>query len=220
MSTLNGGPGNIVTNGLVLYLDAANYLSYTSGSTVWRDLSSSNNSGSLENNPGYNGANGGSIVFDGTDDYIKITSSVILNEPKTMEAWVYITSQQSKMILSRNTDNYEMYTFTDGFMYTYWGGAFNTSVNNPPITLNAWNYFVFTLSGTTETVYKNGALVGTRTLNASPVYTNTGDLNIGRRNTGTNYLDGRISITRLYNRALSPSEILQNYNATKARFGL
>jgi hypothetical protein len=67
MSTLNGGPGNIVTNGLVLYLDAANYLSYTSGSTVWRDLSSSNLSGSLINGPTFNSANGGYIACDGTE---------------------------------------------------------------------------------------------------------------------------------------------------------
>ena len=63
-----GGP-NIITNGLVLALDAANTKSYVSGSTVWRDLSGNNNSGSLTNGPTFNSANGGSIVFDGVDDY-------------------------------------------------------------------------------------------------------------------------------------------------------
>ena len=91
MSTLNGGPGNIVTNGLVLYLDAANYLSYTSGSTTWRDLSSSNNSGTLTNGPTFSSANGGSIVFDGVDD-ISIHPSSLYVDNFTLSAWVYKTS--------------------------------------------------------------------------------------------------------------------------------
>ena len=77
MSTLNGGPGNIVTNGLVLYLDAANYQSYISGSTTWYDLSGNNNSGSLVNGPTYSSTNAGSIVFDGTNDYVGLPNGLL-----------------------------------------------------------------------------------------------------------------------------------------------
>ena len=79
MSTLQGGPGNIVTNGLVLYLDAANTLSYTSGYTVWNDLSGNNNNGTLVDGPTFSSGNAGSIVFDGVDDYVKIEPSLSFN---------------------------------------------------------------------------------------------------------------------------------------------
>jgi hypothetical protein len=219
MSTVGGGV-NIVTNGLVLYLDASNTKSYVSGSTTWNDVSRSRNNGSLINGPTFNSGNGGNIVFDGVDDYVNVVSSTSLNEPKTIESWVYVTSQQTAMILSRGIGNYELYTFTDGFVYTYWGNAFNSSINNPSVTLNIWNQFCFTLSGTTETVYKNGSLIGSRSLNTTPSYSNTGDLDIARRNTNTLYLNGRVSNCKIYNRTLSAAEVLQNYNATKSRFGL
>ncbi len=72
MSTVGGGV-NIVTNGLVLYLDASNTKSYVSGSTTWSDVSRSGNNGTLINGPTFNSANGGSIVFDGTNDYVDLT---------------------------------------------------------------------------------------------------------------------------------------------------
>jgi hypothetical protein len=86
------GP-KIVTNGLVLALDAANTKSYVSGSTTWRDLSGNNNSGSLVNGPTFNNANGGSIVFDGTNDYVDVSNSTSLN-PTTISigAWFYLNS--------------------------------------------------------------------------------------------------------------------------------
>ena len=210
----------IVTDGLVLYLDAANTRSYVSGSTTWTDISRGVNNGTLINGPTFNSGNGGSIVFDGTNDYVNVVSATSLNEPKTIEIWMYITSQQTGMILSRGIANYELYTFTDGFVYTYWGNAFNASTNNPSITLNSWNQFCFTISGATETVYKNGTLIGARTLNTTPSYSNTGDLNLARRDTNTLYFNGRLGNIKFYNRALSATEIQQNYNATKTRFGL
>jgi hypothetical protein len=113
-----------------------------------------------------------------------------------------------------------MYTFTDGIIYTYWGDAYNTTINNPSITTGSWNQFCFSLSGTTENVYKNGVFIGSRTLNTSPVYTNTGNLNLGRRNSGTTYFSGSIGFIKLYNRVLSSDEILQNYESTRERFNL
>jgi hypothetical protein len=223
MSTVDGGwrGPNIVKDGLVLYLDAGSPNSYYGGTgTVWKDMSGNGNNGTLTNGPTFNSANGGSIVFDGVDDYVNCGTSTSLNEPKTIEVWLYVTSQKTGMILSRGIANYEVYTFTDGFVYTYWGNRFNTTINNPPITLNLWNQFCFTISGVTETVYKNGDLIGPRTLNATPSYTNTGDVNIGRRNNGSQYLNGRVSIIKLYNRELSSTEVLQNFNATRARFGI
>ena len=80
------GP-NIVTDGLVLVLDAANPTSYISGSTTWRDLSGNNNSGSLVNGPTFNSVNGGSIVFDGSNDYVEI-SPVNASSQFTLNLWI------------------------------------------------------------------------------------------------------------------------------------
>ena len=76
---------NIVTDGLVLYLDAANTKSYASGSTAWNDLVGINN-GTLVNGPTFNSANGGSIVFDGSNDYVSTTYNAVLTN-FTFCAW-------------------------------------------------------------------------------------------------------------------------------------
>ena len=221
MSGIVGPRFGIVQDGLVLNLDAGNTSSYPGTGTDWFDLTSNNNDGVLTNGPTFDSANGGSIVFDGVDDYVNYNSISSLDEPKTIEVWIYTSVQHTGMVLSRSLSNYELYTFNDGFVYTYWGGRFNTTTNRPTITLNVWNQFCFTISGATETVYKDGVLIGPRTLNGTPSYTNTGNLNIGKRsNQNILYFNGKVSIVKLYNRALSSQEILQNYNSTKTRYGL
>ena len=89
MSTLTGGQGNIITNGLVLRLDAANPRSYQSGSLIWNDLSGNGNSGSLVNGPAFNTSASGVIRFDGVDDYVS-DSSIVLNSYTnfTVNIWV------------------------------------------------------------------------------------------------------------------------------------
>jgi len=210
----------IVTDGLVLCLDAANPRSFVSGSTTWNDLTKNFNSGSLTNGPTFDSNNGGVMSFDGSDDFVDFNASQSPNEPKSIELWVYITSLSVGQILSRGSNNYEIYTFTDGNLYTYWGNSFNTTTNNPTITLNRWSHYVFTLSGTTEINYKNGVSLGERSLNAPPSFSNSGNLNVGRRNNGTQPFTGKISSIKFYNRTITSSEVLQNYNATKSRFGL
>ena len=74
MSFANGG--RIVTDGLILSLDASDQNSYISGSITWTDLSENRNSGALTNGPTYSSDNGGSIVFDGADDYVSISQNV------------------------------------------------------------------------------------------------------------------------------------------------
>ncbi len=242
MSTLNGGPGNIVTNGLVLYLDAANYLSYTSGSTVWRDLSSSNNSGSLINGPTFNTGSAGSIVFDGTNDYCIFGSSII----PTTSNWTYssffnlntlvtgsvlygqyIAAGGNGRFLIRlsddvnNINKFSLFlgsggSYSNAFLYTNITASINTTYNLTIVREN--QTFNFYING----VYNTGS-----TVNFTASLLQTTPIIGGRTNSGTNptpvdvdFLNSRIFNTQIYNRALSPSEILQNYNATKARFGL
>ena len=124
MSTLNGGPGNIVTNGLVLYLDAANYQSYVSGSTTWYDLSGNNNSGSLINGPTYNSGNAGSIVFDGIDDYFLRTDSLLKNYTTiTANIWMNVTS-------SNTWETYFSYNAEEAGLSQGWGVRRQSNADN------------------------------------------------------------------------------------------
>ena len=210
--------GGIVKDGLVLDLDAGKRESYNRTGTSWNDVSGNQNNGTLVNGPTFNSSNGGSIVFDGVDDFVDFNVAQSPNQPKSIELWVYIPSLFIGQILSRGPSNYEIYTFIDGNLYTYWGSSFNTTINNPTITLNSWTHYVFTLSGTTEINYKNGVSLGERSLNSPPSFSNIGNLNIGRRSGGGQLFTGKISSVKFYNRVLSASEVLQNYNATKGRY--
>ena len=115
-----GGP-NIVDNGLVLYLDAGNRKSYTSGSTTWFDKSGFNNNGTLTNGPTFDSGNGGNIVFDGADDYGIIPDSNILsftNAQMTVSAWVNIISSIPTTVGNENIIINKA-NYTNG-----WNGAF------------------------------------------------------------------------------------------------
>jgi hypothetical protein len=233
MSTLNGGPGNIVTNGLVLYLDAANYLSYTSGSTTWSDLSSSNISGSLINGPTFSSLNAGSIVFDGVDDYVglagiqapsfTITSWVKLNELNRFHgimgradsifsnlsyAFRILSSNQLSISLSNSGTSNPLYV----------------EVTSPTsLQISTWYNLTVTFSKPTTTLYVNANASITDTNFNSDLFNSTSNSIIGgyTYGNGLNFLmKGNISNMQFYNRALTASEVLQNYNATKARFGL
>jgi hypothetical protein len=231
---------NIVTNGLVLYLDAASKQSYTSGSTVWRDLSGNDNSGTLTNGPTFNAENGGSIVFDGVDDYVDgigttSTFSFIQNTGVfTISVWVrLIDLSVPRYFLGNNNGSasfkgfYLGYSGVSGRLWlaiTYGVGG-QVTVNYLQgnfLTINDWIQVACVGDGTTLQVYKNGIRFGSP---ASFGVFSTGDstrtLSVGRINIfNSSYWSGNVSNTLIYNRALSQNEISQNFNATKGRFNL
>jgi hypothetical protein len=235
MSTLNGGPGNIVTNGLVLYLDAANYQSYVSGSTTWRDLSSSNLSGSLINGPTYNSGNAGSIVFDGVDDTVRINSASPLEQVSTTSmAWVYAKSFPNayNTVICKDEVNNRYNTIlvksnNKMAFYIYCNNSVNIDGTGiTTLSINTW-YFVAMSYSPTDGLkgYVNGVLDGTAAANGNPV-TGSTFIQIGSHHQALSggasgrYWNGYISNTAVYNRVLTQAEVLQNYNATKGRFGL
>lgn len=215
----------IVTNGLVLCLDAGNPLSYPPGSgTVWTDLSGNGNNGTLTNGPTYSSANRGSIVFDGADDYVDCGNSSSLQiTVGTISVWFNATNANSGYngIIAKQ---YAWSLFIlNNVLITYdWGGNSNRSTS---ITVgnSTWNYAAMTFTETIGTpsnnaiIYLNGLSVLTTTVkhsfNNQPVY-------IGNTALSSQYITGRIASASVYNRVLSSSEILQNYNATKGRFNL
>ena len=239
MSTLNGGPGNIVTNGLILYLDAANYLSYVSGSTTWRDISSSNLSGSLINGPTFSSGNGGSIVFDGVDDFAPFPAVLTSASAFTVGLWLYNTDSNIVFTLSQQPlagdgfPAHNRYSFeANNKQFTVYGLGGNDydDFNNvtPFFTTGSWFYQVYQWdSSHTMKMFLNGVqqsgnynFSGTRPTSIANSFPFR--VGLGARSSGGTlfYFKGNIPIVQVYNRTLSASEILQNYNSTKARFGL
>ena len=225
----------MVTNGLVLALDAANTKSYVSGSTTWNDLSGNNNSGSLVNGPTFSSTNGGSIVFNGTTSgsYITTPSTLTLSNTISFNFWISSVGQTSynQAILGKDTNGANPHLLirrgnsSDNLIWNYYNGSatltttfnsFFTGFNNLFVNLQITADYT---SGVLN-VYRNGVLFGTST--HTMLYPNTSAiLTLGNwlPNTGLAF-NGNITTTQIYNRALSATEISQNYNAQKSRFNL
>lgn len=205
----------IVTDGLVLYLDAANPYSYVSGSTVWRDISKTMTSGSLINGPTFSSANNGSIVFDGVDDYVSIPD--INFTTTTIDIWVNLNAYGGiGTVFTYQTGNgFEIWSNTSGVIRFNKNSGINLTLGSG-FTLNSWNNIVATSDGSINRLYLNNVNIGS---NAGGIVDNTsGDIRISSY---TNYLfNGRCPLFKIYNRALTAQEVQQNYNATKGRFGL
>jgi hypothetical protein len=219
------GP-KIVANGLVLCLDAGNPKSYPGSGTAWTDLSRNNNSGSLSG-PAYISANGGSIVFDGTDDQVIVTGS-ITTSTATFCAWIRRNGSQGDyrgIIFSRggggNVSGMNFYI--NNQLGYHWNDAGNTygwasSLVVPDL---AWSMCVISVSTTFATAYLCQASgISSATNNVSHSSTTLASIKIGLDTNQNRYFRGDIAQSLIYNRALSASEVIQNYNATKGRFKL
>ena len=241
------GP-NIITNGLVLSLDAANTKSYPGSGTTWRDLSGNNNSGSLVNGPTFSSANGGSIVFDGSNDYVNLesirtqmltyTSSVTFDIVFNMTQWVN-SFYNGILTLGRNPDpggsaQTYLLIYVDGGGSGKLTAQFGNSDGTPgsalfspsQIQTNTVYNFTTTYNNGTGSLYQNGVLVNTVVNSTSTLYNiNQNNFFIGgdsRYNPGDagRYFNGLVYNAKIYNRALSATEVQQNYNALKSRYNL
>ena len=232
------GP-NIVKNGLVLWLDAANTKSYPGSGTTWTDMSGNNNSGSLVNGPTFSSANNGSIVFDGTNDTVSITKpNPNIAGYISLCTWIkfnnYNTGSADGPVIMHKGNHYtiqlrassgiDYWSYADSSLYSYATFGFRQA---PGLyQTNTWMNLVVTKDSlNTVTLYKNGVLLDARTnFGSAIIQRNTTLFLSGYSDTDTNptigLLNGNIAQTQIYNRALSQAEVQQNYNATKARFGL
>jgi hypothetical protein len=215
---------SIVTNGLVLCLDAGNRKSYPGSGTTWTDLSGNGNTGTLTNGPTYSSANGGSIVFDGSNDFVQTSYTTQLND-LTISAWFKDNSSSG---YARIADK----DYDTGFWMgrnnssTLWGGGVRTatleSFNSITLTSNAWHFLVMAREGTTLKVYGDG-ITNTNTTTCGSGAIDSTILSLGATindNGGPqrDWFNGNISQVSIYNRALTATEIQQNYLATKSRY--
>jgi len=235
------GGSNVVTDGLVLSLDAANTKSYPGSGTTWRDMSGNNYNSSLVNSPAFSN---NSIVFDGVDDYINLGDAnyVSTTTPFTICQWLNINPRP---ISGTQSDFHRFFTLKsvgtstfgvglitqiqfgyEGIYITNNNGWVRSKTSYYP-TYNVWNFMCLTYNG-----------LGSTNISNFKIYWNTQDLPFDPNNgfvpgltADGNYLGARIpgdvqifkvamASFQIYNRALSATEIAQNYNAQKSRFNL
>jgi len=210
----------IVQSGLVLNLDSGVSSSYPGSGTTWTDLSGNGNTGTLTNGPTYNSANSGSIVFDGVDDRIECgTFSVPF---LTVSTWVYKTTSTNEQGICRKQLGWAVSNY-QGVLQVAPGTSWQFYNTGYTIPLNTWVNIVYTYSGTgatgSQTVYINGSSIYSTSAGSGAISSNANAVRVGFDDNGW-YWNGRIAQTQIYNRALTATEIAQNFNATRSRYGL
>ena len=225
-----------VTDGLVLTLDAGNTKSYPGSGTAWSDLIGSNN-GALTNGPTYSSDDGGAIVFDGSNDYVdcgNVDSNI--SDNLTLSLWIkfpvgYGPLRWDSIIAKRapgNKVNYGInYNPTATNIFQIYYSNFGASLSVPlssnfsdNVWINICGTFAKNSTTTDMILYNNASVIGSTNKSGNVTPPANLQLQIGTYLGGGEYFQGNIAQVSIYNRALTASEVLQNYNATKGRFGI
>ena len=229
---------SIVTQNLVLCLDAANTKSYSgSGATTWSDLSGNGNTGTLVNTPTYNAANGGSLVFNGSSQYVNIGTQSLIGSgtaPFAAEIWFYNTKnftagQYTTLVTLKQDSEFFINIYPSGatlYAYPTFRGQTQWAT---PVTqsdyVNKWICMALVYNGGNKSTassyitYANGVQLSTGSVNFGAAGGSTNSNSIGSDGASPN-LQGNISAYKVYNRALSTAEITQNFNALRSRYGI
>jgi hypothetical protein len=232
------GP-KIVTSGLVLALDAADTNSYPRSGTTWTDLTGNGYNGTLVNTPTFSDTNLGSFTFNGTTQYVNIANTSGLNftnTTATVSMWFRTSAStaNSPMLITKQMDatgGWAIIIDPAGILYfegkNSGGGAtaFYRYVNKA-CNDGIWHNIVAVFTTSTTVIANNNismyldGVLANGTQGQITVYggNTAGTVQIGRRSSG-NYYNGNTANVQIYNRALTVTEVLQNYNATKSRFG-
>jgi hypothetical protein len=220
----------IVTSGLTVNLDAGFTPSYPKSGTSWTDLSFSGNNGTLINGPTFNSSNGGSIVFDGVDDYVQCAGSFPLTSA-TIITWIRRNGSQvsfAGVFFTRGGQSItglNFYYDTNKIGY-HWAAGYYDFDSNLTIPDLTWCMVALSVTSTAGILYlcqSSGITTATNT-NSHPSIV-LDNIKLAQDDTVAQYgiyrfFKGNIAISQVYNRALSSNEITQNFNAQKGRFGL
>ena len=211
----------IVTDGLVLCLDTGDGKSYSGSGTTWTDRSGNGDNGTLTNGPTFDSANGGSLVFDGVNDYISTSLAGTFSQI-TFEFMGFFDDPNLNTLL-RNESAFGDWTSNRVHFGTRWSVGMHFNVNgswNTTPTTNlkyGWNHYllIYDTVNNLKRVYLNGILSSSVGTNGNMTI---GDFRIGVAVNLNRYYRGNIANFKVYNKALTPQEIAQNYNAQKGRF--
>jgi hypothetical protein len=234
--SFNFSPKISSLDSLIYYLDASNPKSYISGSTTWYDISRTGINGTLINGPTFNSSNGGSIVFDGVNDYIgltKITANQTIGN-YTISIWLSFTNTitPSNVINFMLMEAQNTLLGVDNYIYLLGStsGRIGYQTFNPLSTIytttntwvgGSWYNVVISYDITTskQSIYVNGVLENFRTI--ANCYFNTNTYFNLATYTGPPkqwFFNGKMSNFMVYKKTLSSNEILQNYDAIKKRY--
>ena len=221
-----GGPDPVVQEGLTFTIDAANKRSYPGSGTTWFDIVGNSNA-TLTSGPTFSTDNLGIFAFDGTNDIASVQNQLLFSDPQnlTIEHFTNISETDNQLygMLSNNKRLYH------GIYNGYWdigygGTTWNTTSNsNKQARQLGWNHVTVTVTGGTGKIYIN-AVANTRTITDTSGFSYTsgdpygigGYMNPTRNATYSKV--NKLSYLRVYNRGLTATEVLQNYNALKYRF--
>lgn len=245
-NSLNG----LVTDGLVLALDAGRTLSYSGSGTTWTDLSDNSNNGTLTNGPTFSSDNFGAIVFDGTDDFVTLGTQInsdITTTNVTISFWAYIdsTAADEVFVSMENLvvgqplgiwyDTSSTYQVQNTGSGDVGGGSTNVittavtdassekrfTTSNNALSANTWYNIVVVLDVTNNEFYTyiNGVEEAKWVSNntSGGIKSTTNDFRIAG---ASPYLDGRISQFLVYTKALTATEVTQNFNTLRGRYGI
>jgi hypothetical protein len=216
---------SVVTTGLQLYLDAGNASSYPGSGTTWTDLTVNGRNGTLTNGPTYSSDNGGSIVFDGTNDFVQCTGSLTVTAA-TFVTWIRRNGNQGQydgILFSRGTSVTGMNLQVSNQIAYTWNNALNTySWQSGLIVPDAtWCMIAVSVTSTAATAYLCQASgITTATNTVSHTSSVIDDIKIAQDDFGGRFFNGNIAIAQLYNIALSAEQISINFAADRGRFGV
>lgn len=217
-------PSGIVTAGLIMYLDASVAASYPGSGTTWTDISYNGNNGTLINGPTFNSGDGGSIVFDGINDYV-LTALKANRVAFTIDIWAKLVTTTNGVNLCVDDGagyfGLGFYNTTKKIQMACYDtsakSAISTNVINPNVIYNftgTWK------GGDYVNLYINGAFDSKSSTTLAPTGIGSNANVIKLCKNGPYYVNGNVYSILLYNTALTAVEVQQNFNATKTRFGL
>lgn len=220
--TVYGGP-DIVTEGLVLHLDAGNSKSYPGSGNTWYDLSGNLFHANANNLPTYSSLYNGVFLFNGTSNYFTTVDPGSLGN-FTVSCWVkplLSSTGSNPAIIASVYPSKVNFTITYFNNQTVFGGIFNNSwVGTSTVSsINDWQNLSLTYNGSSLILYRNGIAITNVSTGIAAQSSGSG-IRIGRRWDGADYFNGYISQIAIHNIALNSNKLIDNYNALKGRFGL
>lgn len=232
---LSSQDSGVVTSGMFLYVDAGLPSSYPGAGTTWTDISGQNNNGSFVGSIGYSSSNGGYLSFNGDGSYVDFGASSVFNQSNgksfTVTCWAYFDflGAVHNPIFNKASVNgsweYTLGISNGGGVNWLTSNAGNNWVNpgvsGVTISTGNWYFFCVGYDYNSQVAFAlvNGQSSFT-TVSQSGIFNGTRPLQVGRHNDPGTGLSGRVAAINMYNRAFSPSEANQNFNALRGRFGL
>jgi hypothetical protein len=212
----------IVTDNLTLQLDASNSTSYPGSGTTWYDLAGTQQNITLVNSPTFTSGTPSYFTFNGSNQRGTGTGVVLSSTTYTKSVWFYLNSYVTNNIVSSDTGGHYMFFNGGNKMYnghSNWAGFPSNYPSTATFSLSTWYNVALTFNTTDGMkLYINGNLDSSYTT-IKTAFTGNGSTDIAAYSTG-NLLNGRIAKVYCYTKTLSAAEVLQNYNADKAQFGL